>query len=70
MSQRFQLNKKDLKSLLKGLLITLAGAALTWALTVLPKLDLGQYTPFLVPVLALLVNAGLKFITNEQGKIM
>jgi hypothetical protein len=65
-SPQFTLNNTDYKSLFRGLLITLAGAALTWVAANLGKVDFGQYTAFIVPVLALLVNSGLKFVDGAK----
>lgn len=64
-SPKFSLNKEDLKSLWRGLLITLAGAALVYISEVLPKLDFGNYGPILVPFAALLVNIGRKYIAGK-----
>lgn len=64
-SKQFTLNEKDLRSLGRGLLITLAGAVLTWVSVNIGKVDFGTYTPFIVPVVALLVNSGLKFVDGK-----
>lgn len=64
-SPKYKLNKTDLKSLLRGLLITAGGAVLTWALTQLPNIEFGTYTPFIVPVLALAINTGLKYTNGK-----
>jgi len=64
-SKKFTLNKNDLKSLFVGLLITLAGAALTFLAENLGDVDFGVYTPFVVPVLALLINTGRKFLLGR-----
>ena len=69
-SPRWRLNKKDGKSLFKGLLITAAGAVLIWALNELPNIDFGQYTAFLVPVGAFTINILLKWVTDEKGKLV
>ena len=65
-SKRFTLNEKDLKSLFRGLLITAGGAILVWALEVLPQIDFGEYTPFIVPVGALLINTILKTLNGKK----
>lgn len=61
-STKYSLNLADLHSLVRGLLITLAGALLVWLLKVLPNIDFGSYTPFVVPLAAFLVNTCLKYI--------
>ncbi len=70
LSPRFKLNKKDGKSLLKGFFIMIVGTSLAWGLYQLPNIDFGQYTYILVPILGLLFNTGLKWVTDEQGKIV
>lgn len=64
-SERFTLNKEDLQKIVKGAVIALSGALLTYLLQVLPNVDFGVYTPTVVAVASILINAGLKFI---QGK--
>ena len=64
-SKQFSLNKEDLLKIGKGALIALSGALLTYLLQVLPNVDFGVYTPMVVSVASILINAGLKFI---QGK--
>ena len=70
LSPRWKLNKKDGKSLLRGFIIMLVGTALTWGLNQLPNIDFGQYTYIAIPVLGLLFNTGLKWVTDEQGKVV
>lgn len=65
MSKKYQLNKKDLKSLAIGFLIVLAGSALTFVSENVGQIDFGVYTPFVVAVAALLVNVGRKFLAGK-----
>lgn len=70
-SEKGQLLPQDWKSIAKGLLITAAGAAFTAALRylqeqVLPGLDLGANWAFLVPVISMLVNMGLKYFGETK----
>ena len=53
-STSLSLNKKDLKSAGKGLLIALAGALLTYMQTL--QFDFGAYTPLAVAVNSIAVN--------------
>ncbi len=69
-SPRWHLNIRDGKSLLKGLLITVGGAVLVWLLKVIPDIDFGAYTPFIVPLAALIINSILKMLTDEKGKVV
>ena len=62
-SKKYQLNRKDLKSLGIGFLIVLAGAVLTFVSDNVGQVDFGAYSPFVVAVAALLVNVGRKFLS-------
>lgn len=64
-SPRFKLNQEDGKKILKGLLIAVAGAALTYAAELLPSIDFGQYTPLAVAVFSALINALRKLLANK-----
>lgn len=64
-SKKFSLNAVDLKSLWIGLLITLSGAALTYAADNLTNIDFGTYTPFVVPVAALAINTARKYLAGR-----
>lgn len=64
-SKRFTLNKADLISLGKGLLITLAGAALTYLSENVAKMDFGEMTPLVVALFALVVNFCRKFLAGK-----
>ena len=64
-SERFSLNKLDYIAILKGLLITLLGAALTYLSEYVTKLDFGDYTPIVLTGFALLVNTIRKYITGK-----
>lgn len=65
-SKKWKLNITDGKSLLRGLLITLAGAALTFAAEQLPYVDFGQWTPFVVSFASLGINTGKKWLEGEK----
>lgn len=66
MSDRFTLNKEDGLKILKGAGIAAGGALLTYLLEILPNIDFGSYTLILAPILSILINAGLKFITGNK----
>lgn len=65
-SKQFTLNQKDLKSLWIGLLITLGGALLTYFADNLPKVDFGQWAPFIVPLAAVLINTIKKWLEGVK----
>lgn len=66
-SKKYSLNKADVISLTKGLLITLAGATLTYLSTVITKVDFGANTPFVVAMFSLLVNTARKFLAGQES---
>jgi hypothetical protein len=55
------LNNTDWNKILKGGLIAIAGAILTYAAEILPGIDFGEYTLIIAPLLSILINAGLKW---------
>lgn len=65
-SARFTLNKEDGQKILKGASIALGGALLTYLLEIIPEIDFGSYTPTVVAVASILINAGLKFIAGKK----
>ena len=65
-SNRFSLNKEDALKILKGASIAIGGALLTYLLEILPKVDFGQYTLIVAPIISILINAGLKFISGKK----
>jgi hypothetical protein len=60
---------KDIKSLLIGLGITLAGAALTYLTEYVTKADFGTWTPIIVTVWAFVVNLVKKWISESQYSV-
>lgn len=63
-SKSFQLNKEDLKSAGRGLVIALAGALLTYLQSL--SIDFGEYTAFAVAVNSILVNLIRLWLQNNQ----
>jgi len=56
-SKSFQLNKEDLKKILKGFAIAMAGAGVTYLVAIVDLIDVGAYTPLWVAVSSALINA-------------
>ena len=50
------------KKVLKGLLIAMGGAALTYAAEQIPGLDFGQYTVFVAGGASALINAAREYL--------
>lgn len=65
-SPKFTLNVEDAKALGKGLLIALAGAALTYVTEQIPNVDFGQWTPLVVATWSVVVNTARKWITENR----
>lgn len=65
-SKKYKLNKEELKSLWRGLLITLGGALLTFMAENIPNVDFGQWTPFVVSFSALGINSVKKWLEGKR----
>lgn len=66
MSKRFSLNKEDALKIGKGALIAIGGALLTYVAAILGEVDFGVYTPLVVALGGVLVNAGQKFLAGAK----
>jgi len=64
-SERFDLNKRDGKKILKGFLIAIGGAALTFVAELIPGVNFGEWTPAVVALSACLVNLGRKLLERD-----
>lgn len=69
MSAKYSLNKEDALKIGKGAIIAVSGALLTYALQVVGTIDFGTNTVLIVPILTILINAGLKFIQGGEKSI-
>jgi hypothetical protein len=63
-SKPFSFIPEDVKSILTGAGIAGAGAFLTFLAESLGKLNFGEWTPFVVAFLSIVVNAAKKWITT------
>ena len=61
-----ELIPEDVRKILVGAAIAGLGAVLTYLLEQIPSVDLGQWTPLVVAVLSVLVNAVRKFATETR----
>lgn len=66
MSKRFSLNQEDLKKIGTGALVALGGAFLTYAAETIGQVDFGQWTPLVVSVSSVLVNAARKLLSEVK----
>jgi len=64
-SPNWKLIKQDLKKLAIGAGVALLGALATYLQDSIPNLDFGQYTPVVVAINSILVNAIRKFIVSS-----
>lgn len=64
-SNSFELDKKDIMKILKGLGIAVAGAALTYATDIIPMIEWGEYKPMVVAISAVLVNFCWKLLKGR-----
>ena len=60
------MNKEDLNKILKGALIALSGALLTYLAEIPEMVDFGDYQAIIVAVFSVLVNVGRKFINSKR----
>ena len=56
-SQSFKLNKEDGKKILKGLALSMGGAAVAYILGILNYIDVDAYTPLFVAIASSALNA-------------
>lgn len=64
-SKQYSLNIEDFKKILVGALIAIAGAFLTYLLQVVGQIDFGTYTPLVVALSSIAINAARKYIAGN-----
>lgn len=65
-SKKYSLNKSDLLSVGRGLLIACIGAVLTYLTEQIPNIDFGAYTPIVVAAWGVIANIVRKFLTESR----
>ena len=65
-SKKYLLNVEDGKKILKGLGVALGGAAVTYLATIVAQTDFGVYTPIVVALASVAVNALRKFLAGPN----
>lgn len=63
-SPQYALNATDLFKAGRGLLVVLAGAALTYVVDLIPQIDFGVWTPMVVSVSSTLIELARRWLTN------
>lgn len=66
LSPRGELMKQDMIKIGKGALVAGGGAFAYYVLQGLTQVDYGEFTPIVVAVLAVLINAVRKYITETK----
>jgi hypothetical protein len=64
-SKQFSFNKKDIQKILVGACIAMGGAFLTYASAIITNIDFGVYTPIIVAIASILINACKKFLEGK-----
>ena len=65
-SESYSLSKEDWKKIGMGALIAIAGALATWMQEVIPGVNFGSYTTFMIIVNSVLVNIIRKFVSDNS----
>lgn len=65
-SEKYQLTWNDMGKIGKGLLIALAGAGLTYLTEQIPNVELGEWTPIVVAIWSVIVNAARKWLAETR----
>ncbi len=66
MSTKYSLNKEDLIKIARGAAIATGGALVTYGLTVINDINFGEYTPIVVALSSIVLNAVMKFIEGVR----
>ena len=65
MSEALEMNKEDMKKVGKGLMIALAGAALTYLEETIPSVTFGEWTIIVTALNSVIVNFGRKLLFQQ-----
>ena len=65
-SKRYELNKEDGLKILKGGGLAMLGALITYAVDILPMIEMGEWKTVIAAVVAILANLGRKLIANNS----
>jgi hypothetical protein len=64
-STKYTLTKTDMTKVLVGALIAIGGAFLTYLASAITQIDFGVYTPVVVALSSILINAAKKFLEGK-----
>ena len=65
-SPAYSFSKEDARKIVKGFLIALTGAGLTYLANTIPNVNFGASTPIVVALFSAFVNAGLRFTQDNR----
>lgn len=65
MSKKYSLNRQDTEKILIGACMAVAGALLTYFTKVITNTDFGEWTPLVVALWSVIVNAVRKYLVEE-----
>lgn len=68
-SKRFKLNISDVLGVAKNALLVGAAAALTVVAENLEVVDIGLYTPLVVPIIAVALDTAIKWLKNPASSV-
>lgn len=66
-SSKYKLNKADAEKIIIGACIAMGGALLTYLTQVIGQVDFGAYTPIVVALASILINAARKFLQGYSA---
>ena len=64
MSAKYKLDRADGAKILKGAIVAVLGALLTFLTDLLPRVELNEWSPLVMAVWSVVVNSALKFLMN------
>ena len=65
MQKAFSFDKETLISILKGAGIATGGALCTYLLTILPTLEIGEFTPVITAIASIIINTIYQYIKGK-----
>lgn len=65
-SKKYHFSKDDVEKILLGAAIAVGGALLTYVAQVIGQIDFGPYTPIIVALASILINAARKFLQGAN----
>lgn len=64
-SKKYKLNKEDGIKIAKGAGIAIGGSLVTYLISIIGDVDFGTYTPIIVAIASVLLNAARKYFASK-----